>query len=77
MEGEEAETVTAAHMANEQLMAESKKRRECPVPKPGGLVGQIMGFREQEREKPAEVLVKEWQGRKGAPGRQESGGNEP
>ncbi|KAF4302871.1 hypothetical protein GTA08_BOTSDO09432 [Botryosphaeria dothidea] len=25
------------------------KRRECPVPKPGGLVGQILGFEDQQR----------------------------
>lgn len=23
----------------------SKPKRECPVPKPGGLVGEILGFR--------------------------------
>ena len=76
MEGEGVDTITATQMANEQMMTESKKR-ECPVPKPGGLVGQIMGFRKQAREKPAEVLVKEWQGRKATSSRQERGGNEP
>ncbi|OCL14908.1 hypothetical protein AOQ84DRAFT_280055 [Glonium stellatum] len=25
------------------------RRRECPVPKPGGLVGQILGLRKEER----------------------------
>ena len=24
------------------------KRRECPVPKPGGLVGQVLGFEKEE-----------------------------
>lgn len=45
-------------------MMESTKKRECPVPKPGGLVGQIMGFKDGEREKPSEVVVKDLQGRK-------------
>lgn len=33
--------------------------RECPVPKPGGLVGQIMGFerQQQERERSVQVVV--------------------
>ena len=29
----------------------TQRRRECPVPKPSGLIGQIMGFRENERRK--------------------------
>lgn len=29
----------------------SGRRRECPVPKPGGLVGQILGFGDQHRAK--------------------------
>ena len=28
-----------------------QRRRECPVPKPGGLIGQVMGFRENENQK--------------------------
>lgn len=51
-----------------ELMAEDavvdRRKRECPVPKPGGLVGQVMGFKEQEREKPSQVIVKELQSRK-------------
>lgn len=75
-EGEEVETVSATQLASEQVTAESKKR-ECPVPKPGGLVGQIMGFKEQDRERPSQILVKEWQGRKAGSARHETGGNEP
>lgn len=30
----------------------SRRPRECPVPKPGGLIGQIMGFRNHDRERP-------------------------
>lgn len=38
-------------------MLGSKPKRECPVPKPGGIVGQIMGFKSEERPKPSEVIV--------------------
>lgn len=56
-EGDAAESYDA-------LMAE-KKKRECPVPKPGGLVGQVMGFKEHESQRPSQVIVKELQGRRG------------
>jgi cytochrome c oxidase assembly factor 2 len=56
-EGDVAESYDA-------LMAETKKKRECPVPKPGGLVGQVMGFKETESKKPSQVIVKELQGRR-------------
>lgn len=29
-----------------------ERRRECPVPKPGGLVGQVLGFGKQEGRLP-------------------------
>lgn len=36
-----------------QLEAEaeklSKNRRECPVPKPGGIIGELLGFKGRER----------------------------
>ncbi|KAF2103557.1 hypothetical protein NA57DRAFT_72533 [Rhizodiscina lignyota] len=36
-----------------QYMQEHRrKERECPVPKPGGLVGQIMGFEAKISERP-------------------------
>ncbi|CAK1355063.1 uncharacterized protein RHO25_001203 [Cercospora beticola] len=38
---------------------QDKPKRECPVPKPGGLVGQIMGFKPTERAVPTEVIVQE------------------
>jgi cytochrome c oxidase assembly factor 2 len=36
--------------SSEQVQAETilDKRRECPVPKPGGLVGQVLGFEKLE-----------------------------
>ena len=27
------------------------RSRECPVPKPGGLIGQLMGFEKRDRER--------------------------
>jgi cytochrome c oxidase assembly factor 2 len=50
--------------AYDALMSETKKKRECPVPKPGGIVGQVMGFKEHESQKPSPVVVKELQGRR-------------
>ena len=32
--------------------AEGQIKRECPVPKPGGLVGQILGFTSQNHDRP-------------------------
>lgn len=53
-------------MAEDSMMIENKKKRECPVPKPGGIVGQVMGFKEREHEEPRQVIVKEVQGRRNA-----------
>jgi cytochrome c oxidase assembly factor 2 len=39
------------------LSEDERPKRECPVPKPGGLLGQIIGFRSEERMKPVEVVV--------------------
>ena len=30
---------------------EKRSKRECPVPKPGGIVGEILGFRASKDEK--------------------------
>jgi len=38
--------------------AQSRPKRECPVPKPVGLMGQIMGFEQRGREGPSEVVVR-------------------
>lgn len=29
-------------------METGRRRRECPVPKPGGLVGQVLGFKKED-----------------------------
>jgi cytochrome c oxidase assembly factor 2 len=64
-EGETAEAYDA-------LMAETKKTRECPVPKPGGLLGQVMGFKENENQLPPQVIVERVQARSTAPKQQEA-----
>jgi cytochrome c oxidase assembly factor 2 len=64
----EAETAEAY----DALMAETKKTRECPVPKPGGLLGQVMGFKESENQKPPQVIVERVQARRTAPKQQEA-----
>ena len=38
--------------------AGGKRERECPVPKPTGFVGQMMGFDKKEKDRPVEVIVK-------------------
>lgn len=45
---EESEEESTARL-NQQLR---RRERECPVPKPGGLVGQIMGFEAKNAERP-------------------------
>ncbi|KAF1990904.1 hypothetical protein K402DRAFT_389807 [Aulographum hederae CBS 113979] len=36
---------------------EKERKRECPVPKPGGLVGQILGFEPREKSERTVVRV--------------------
>lgn len=43
-------------MAEEVEIEEKRKARECPVPKPGGLLGQVMGFQNDKAE-PMKVVV--------------------
>lgn len=44
--------------ARETLQLQDERpKRECPVPKPGGLVGQLMGFKNEEKRPAAEVVV--------------------
>ena len=40
-----------------ELSGDISRQRECPLPKPGGLIGQVMGFRQEKRE-PTSVVVK-------------------
>lgn len=61
--------------SEEVVLSESDlKKRVCPVPKPGGLVGQVLGFRRQEDEgrQPTEVVVKDLDRRRGRDGRDET-----
>ena len=55
---------------------EGRPARECPVPKPGGLVGQIMGFEQREKERPVQVVVESLRGRSVRGGDREDGGKE-
>lgn len=40
------------------VTSESRPKRECPVPKPGGLVRQMMGFQQKAKEQPPQVVVR-------------------
>jgi len=42
---------TGVDGSSEDTMAEGR-RRECPVPKPGGLVGQVLGLQREEGRLP-------------------------
>lgn len=33
-------------------------KRECPVPKPGGLIGQALGIRKEQQGRDVEVVVR-------------------
>jgi cytochrome c oxidase assembly factor 2 len=39
-----------------------ESERECPVPKPSGLIGQILGFKAQEKELNPKVRVEKYRG---------------
>lgn len=47
--GEEAPASACSPDEVEPGFEKAARRRECPVPKPGGLVGQILGFENQDR----------------------------
>ena len=47
-----AEEVKATDAGLEEESWERRRARECPVPKPGGLIGQVFGFKTEERERP-------------------------
>jgi cytochrome c oxidase assembly factor 2 len=36
-----------------------RRKRECPVPKPGGLVGEILGFKSRNRDTKASIQSEE------------------
>ncbi|KAK7538117.1 uncharacterized protein J3D65DRAFT_666821 [Phyllosticta citribraziliensis] len=52
------ETATAAGVMG-AAMEDGRRARECPVPKPGGLVGKVLGFDTEggARPRPTEVVV--------------------
>jgi cytochrome c oxidase assembly factor 2 len=51
--GEESGTLDQANA----VAPDGTPPRECPIPKPGGIVGQMMGFKNEERLRPTEVVV--------------------
>ncbi|KAK8250084.1 hypothetical protein IWZ00DRAFT_572901 [Phyllosticta capitalensis] len=52
------ETASAASVVG-AAMEDGRRARECPVPKPGGLVGKVLGFETEggARPRPTEVMV--------------------
>lgn len=55
-EATETQETHVAESGNAALSQDERPKRECPVPKPGGLVGQLLGFK-SDRPKPVEVVV--------------------
>lgn len=49
----------------DSLDDEGRRKRECPVPRPGGLVGQMMGFEQKRKKEPVEVVVRSFRSRNG------------
>ena len=54
---ESGDTETSNQETSEGVLG--RKERECPVPKPGGRIGQMMGFETKQTEKPIEVVVRQ------------------
>ena len=59
-EAEQGQLPEVASMARveSEVVEDKARRRECPVPKPRGLIGQIMGFPEDKDRDGAVVVVK-------------------
>jgi len=54
------------------MQSEGRPKRECPVPKPGGLVRQMMGLEQKARDPVPQVIV--WSLRAHSKTRQGGGG---
>ena len=52
----DTETETAPDSNNLLDMQDVSRHRECPVPKPGGLIAQVMGLRQEETEAPSVIV---------------------
>lgn len=50
--------VMAEERVRKQLEIEQRKtpKRECPVPKPGGLIGQVLGLKKEEDEEELSIM---------------------
>ncbi|KNG51626.1 hypothetical protein TW65_91122 [Stemphylium lycopersici] len=57
-EGEAGEDAMSEERRRRQLIAERlAAKRECPVPKPGGLIGQVLGVNDEEKEEqPSSIM---------------------
>lgn len=53
----DAEAETSSDLPSNDFQ-DITRQRECPVPKPGGLIAQVMGLRQEEKEAPPSVVVR-------------------
>jgi cytochrome c oxidase assembly factor 2 len=53
----EEDTVETVARETVPIMAEARPDRECPVPKPGGLLGRVMGFEQKEKQQPPPQVI--------------------
>jgi len=43
--------------SEDEMIQKNKKIRECPVPKPTGLMGQVLGFKQEQRTERPSVRI--------------------
>ena len=64
IKGEQVATIVRGSDGSRQETDEvGRRQRECPVPKPGGLVGKMMGFEHKEKDRPMQVVVQSFRDR--------------
>lgn len=49
---------TAVGKQDDEETVEQRKGRECPVPKPAGLMGQVLGFKQEQRPERPGVRIR-------------------
>lgn len=69
--GADSERQMPLHISEEEKAMMRKKAHECPVPKPPGIIGRVLGFEggegEQERSRPPLVTQRAPEVRKDDP----------